>query len=171
MSAFDIGASLARAAKRLGDQSVPARKRRARADRGQSRLAAPLQEFLNRELQRPERPRFVDFEAAVARFSDQQGLARPSRATLYNYMATAPLPSYAFDDLPVAVQRALYNLREGSRVPAHQVAFAAFNYGDVDAISFAAGLPWLALYQANRVRGWRPKSHALLRAVMRRRGI
>jgi hypothetical protein len=51
------------------------------------------------------------------------------------------------------------------------VAFAAFNYGDVHAISFASGLPWLALYQADRVRGWRPKSHALLRAVMADRGI
>jgi hypothetical protein len=120
-------------------------------------------------LQGDERPRFVELEAAVARFCQGEGLPRPSRATLYNYFGTAPLPSYEFGALPPSVQAALYNLREGSRVPAHQVVFASFNYGDLEAISFASALPWLALYQADRLRGWRPKSHALLRAIARQR--
>jgi len=81
------------------------------------------------------------------------------------------VPAYRWADLPAAVQRSLHNLDEDTWVPARQVVFAAFNYGDVHAISFASGLPWLALYQADRVRGWRPKSHALLRAVMTGRGI
>jgi hypothetical protein len=86
-------------------------------------------------------------------------------------LATAPPPVYDFAALPPAVQRALYNLCEGTSVPAPQVVFASFNYGDIEAISFASGLPWLALYQADRIRGWRPKSHSLLRAVMKGRGL
>jgi hypothetical protein len=56
-------------------------------------------------------------------------------------------------------------------VPGHQLAFYCFNYGSLGAISYAAGLPWLDLYQARRMRGWRPRSFGLLLAVMRRRGL
>jgi hypothetical protein len=56
-------------------------------------------------------------------------------------------------------------------VPGHQLAFYCFDYGSLAAISFAAGLPWLDLYQARRMRGWRPRSFGLLAAVMRRRGL
>lgn len=118
-----------------------------------------------------DRPRFQSLDAAVSRYCEARGLSRPSKATLYHYLAIAPVPTYRRRDLPPAVQAALYNLDDDSPVPARQVVFAAFNYGDVKAISFASGLPWLALYQADRVRGWRPKSHALLRAVMKGRGI
>jgi hypothetical protein len=69
------------------------------------------------------------------------------------------------------VQGALYNLGPTGQVPGHQLVFHAFQHGDTRAMSFAAGLPWLDLYQAQRMRGWRARSRGLLDAVMRRRGI
>ena len=56
-------------------------------------------------------------------------------------------------------------------VPGHQLAFYLFHHGDTQALSFAAGMPWLELYQANRMRGWRPTSRGLFLAVLRRRRI
>ena len=95
----------------------------------------------------------------------------PSRATVYKLLESIPCPTRRKVDLPEAVQSALYNLTPESDVPLHQIAFYCFNYGDLRAVSFAAGLPWLALYQARRMRGHRPKSRGLLEAVMRVRRI
>lgn len=92
-------------------------------------------------------------------------LKPPSRATVYKMMASVPGPTFRPADLPPSVQAALYNMSRHSDVPAHQVAFYCFNYGDLKAVSFAAGLPWLALYQALRLRGHRPKSRGLIEAV------
>ena len=78
---------------------------------------------------------------------------------------------YSVPELPVHVRDALYNLDLEGTVPGHQLAFYAFQYGDTRAMSFAAGLPWLDLYQADRMRGWRPRSHGLLRAVLAHRAI
>jgi hypothetical protein len=69
------------------------------------------------------------------------------------------------------VQNALYNLGEDALVPGHQLAFDAFNYGDLSALSFSATLPWVCLDRAAKLRGWRPRSLALLRAVMRAGGL
>jgi hypothetical protein len=171
MAAFDLTKSLALAQERFGANQGDMKARRSRSDRGRSRLPGPIVEFLNKALSGLDRPRFADLEADVARFSDEHGFSCPSKATLYYYLTIAPLPAFEFGSLPLSVRASLYNLGDGSRVPAHQVVFAAFNYGDIGAISFAAGLPWLALYQADRTRGWRPKSHALLRAVMKGRGL
>ena len=99
------------------------------------------------------------------------GLEPPSRATVYKLLATLPTPVYRLAELPPAVRHALYNLIPDSQVPAHQVAFYCFNYGDLRAISFAAGLPWLALYQARRLPGYRSKSRGLLDAVAHVRGL
>ncbi len=99
------------------------------------------------------------------------GLKPPSRATVYRLLTTLPTPVYRVADLPEAVRHALYNLGPESEVPAHQVAFYCFNYGDVAAMSFASGLPWLALYQAARMRGHRDRSRGLLEAVARARGM
>jgi hypothetical protein len=74
-------------------------------------------------------------------------------------------------DLPEPVREALYNLDATSLVPGPQLAFYCFNYGDLAAVSFAAGLPWLDLYRALRMPGYRPKSRGLLEAVARVRGI
>lgn len=100
-----------------------------------------------------------------------KGLAPPSRASVYKLLATLPTPRYKVAELPIPVREALYNLTGDSEVPAHQVAFYCFNYGDLAAISFAAGLPWLALYQAARLPGYRSRSRGLVDAVMRTRGI
>ncbi|MBI5502519.1 MAG: hypothetical protein HY907_19905 [Deltaproteobacteria bacterium] len=107
----------------------------------------------------------------VAASCEKKGLEPPSRSTVYEIMATAPGPTYLVADLPEAVRAALYNLVDESVVPARQVAFYCFNYGDVGAMSFAAGLPWLALYQASRLQGFRRKSRGLIQAVLRVRGI
>lgn len=88
-------------------------------------------------------------------------------------------------ELPVPVQEALYNLecpsergvgaarasRHNPMIPGDQVVFYAFNYGCVGAIGFASGLPSACLEKAAAQRGWRPKSRALLRAVMSYRGL
>jgi hypothetical protein len=86
-------------------------------------------------------------------------------------MAKLPARSYRIEDLPPHVRETLYNLPATGEVPGHQLAFHCFNYGSVAAMSFAAGLPWLALYQASRLRGWRARSRALLGAVLTARGI
>lgn len=98
-------------------------------------------------------------------------LKPPVRASLYSALARLDGHIYAVAALPPAVVGALYNIAPDGRVPGHQLAFYCFNYGSLAAISFAAGLPWLDLYQARRLRGWRPRSLGLLLAVMRRRRL
>ncbi len=85
-------------------------------------------------------------------------------------MDRAEPPLYALDELPEAVRRCLHNVGRGP-IPGHQVAFAAFNYGEPRALSFAAGMPWSCLHRAARMSGFRPKSLALLRAVVAYRRI
>lgn len=99
------------------------------------------------------------------------GLRAPARATIYESMARTPARSYAVAELPAAAREALYNLSPTGRVPGHQLAFYCLNYGGLEAVSFAAGLPWLALYQAARLPGWRKRSRGLLEAIRRTRGI
>jgi len=99
------------------------------------------------------------------------GIKPPARASLYNTLARIEGHRYRMADLPGYVVQALYNLAPTGEVPGHQLAFYCFNYGSMPAISYAAGLPWLDLYQAMRGRGWRPRSRGLLAAVMRARGI
>ena len=79
-------------------------------------------------------------------------------------------PRFALDGLPAAVRRCLHNVSSGP-VPGQQVVFAAFNYGDTRALSFASGMPWSCLYRAARMPGFRAKSASLLRAVMAYRGV
>ena len=86
-------------------------------------------------------------------------------------MARTPARSFAIADLPDAAREALYNLPEAGEVPGHQLAFYCLNYGGLGAISFAAGLPWLALYQADLLPGWRPRSRGLLKAIRLARSI
>jgi hypothetical protein len=118
-----------------------------------------------------DRPSMVELAAGVGERCRLNGLKPPSRATIYKLLTTLPTPTYRLADLPPAVQRALYNLAPDSEVPAHQVAFYCFNYGDLGAVSFAAGLPWLALYQARRLPGYRDKSRGLIDAVAQLRGL
>lgn len=98
-------------------------------------------------------------------FCNAHALSIPSRATLYKLLPGLPVPAYRAGDLPQSVQDALYNQDPDTLVPGHQVAFYCFNYGNSRAVSFAAGLPWLALYQAVRLPGYRKKSLGLALAV------
>lgn len=101
----------------------------------------------------------------------KKGVSAPSRASVYKLLDKLRVPTYRMRDLPEEVREALYNFDEGSEVPAHQLAFYCFNYGDLKAVSFAAGLPWLAIYQAVRMSGYRKKSKGLALAVARARNI
>jgi hypothetical protein len=109
--------------------------------------------------------------AKLHRTCSRRGLTAPSRATTYKLLTGLPVPTFRVADLPASVQDALYNLAPDSEIPAHQLAFYCFNYGTLEAASFAAGLPWLAIYQAMRLRGYRPKSRGLIEAVARARRI
>jgi hypothetical protein len=107
----------------------------------------------------------------VADLCAASGLKPPARATLYNAFDRLEPRRYHVSTLPPRAVAALYNLAPDSVVPGPQLAFYCFNYGSLAAVSFAAGLPWLDLYQARRLRGWRPRSRGLFDAVMRVRGL
>lgn len=109
--------------------------------------------------------------AQVGERCRRDGVETPSRATIYKLLKSLPTPTYGVSQLPPAVRHALYNLGPQSNVPAHQLAFYCFNYGDLAAVSFAAGLPWLAIHQALRLPGYRTRSRGLVEAVARARGI
>lgn len=142
--------------------------RKRRTDAGHSRFPAAVEALVQELLSKENRPSVASAHAELRkRF---RGTKVPCRASIYNAFSRAIPPCFDKRSLPLSVQNALHNVRDGD-VPGQQVAFAAFNYGDERALSFAAGLPWSCLYQASRMRGFRPKSFALLRAVMAHRGI
>lgn len=165
MSELSLAASLERAQARF---ERPARPRR--SDLGKSRLPAPVEKKLHELLGARERPPVVAVWRAVDAWCRRHGLESPSRATVYGVIARVEPPLVALDDLPHAVRRCLHNVGAGP-VPGQQVVFAAFNYGDPRALSFASGMPWPCLYRAARMPGFRAKSLGLLRAVMAYRGI
>ena len=164
---FDLKQSLDRAARRLGKPSP----RRRRSDAGKSRLAPVVQRELVRLLHDQERPAIETLVAKTASRARTAGVRAPSRASIYNFIKRCPPHRYAIASLPEAVQAALYNLDARGQVPGHQLAFYAFQHGDTRARCFAAGLPWIDLSLADGMRGWRERSHALLRAVLRYRGL
>jgi hypothetical protein len=168
MSFLDLDKSLKKAEERLG---VAPRTRKRRADAGGTRLPAPVVSELRRLLGGKERPRMREVGRELATFCEARGWPRPARATLYRFMAEVPIHEYHAAELPAWVRASLYNLEGDARVPGHQLVFYAFNYGDARAMSFAAALPWVDLYQAARMRGWRAMSLGPLRAAMRRRKI
>lgn len=169
MSAFDFQSSIDRAATRLKAAPVPGR--RPRSDRGAPRIDARVIDWLATATAGGNRPRMSEVLDQVAEQCQREGLKPPSRATAYKLLATLPTATFRHSTLPPAVQHALYNLTGESDIPAHQVAFYCFNYGDLAAVGFAAALPWLALYQAGRMPGYRARSRGLLDAVMRARGV
>ena len=169
MSVLDLQASLDRAATRL--KGAPTTSRRPRSDRGASRLDGRIIEWLASATDGHARPNMTAVLAKVTERCRREGVKPPSRATAYKLLATLPTATFRQATLPAPVRDALYNLTGDSVVPAHQVAFYCFNYGDLAAVSFAAGLPWLALYQAGRMPGYRARSRWLLEAVMRARGV
>lgn len=145
--------------------------RRPRSDRGRSRVDGRILSWLSEELSGHDRPKIAQVLVRLAARCQKAGLGTPSRATVYKRLETLPTPVYLFDALPAPVREALYNQGPSGRVPGHQVAFYCFNYGNAAAMSFAAGLPWLCLYQALRMPGYRTKSRGLIEAVALVRGV
>jgi hypothetical protein len=165
---FDLAESLKRAEERFG--SAPPRRKR-RSDRGRPRLPGEVLERLHELLSGQERLPVREITARLAEYCESHGLPTPARATIYQAMRRAPTACYRVGDLPAAVRQTLYNLADDTQVPGHQLAFHCLNYGGLEAASYAAGLPWLALYQAARLGGWRARSRGLLEAILRTRGI
>jgi len=159
-----------RARRRLRGQPAPGERRR-RSDRGVSRLDPAVLECVATALSGHQRPRMREMLAEIGKCCREKGLEPPSRATIYKLMIALPGPTWRVGELPRSVQAALYNLTPSTEVPARQLAFYCFNYGDLRAMSFAAGLPWLALYQAVRQPGYRKKSRGLAGAAAKARGI
>lgn len=108
---------------------------------------------------------------AMAKHCRRHRVAPPARATLYASLSRSPAAFFPMRSLPTSVRRALHNLGDDAVVPGDQVAFAAFNRGDTQALCWASSLPWYCLRQASMIAGFRPKSLALLVAVMKYRGI
>jgi hypothetical protein len=164
---FDIDESQRQAKARFARLS----NRKRRTDAGRSRLPAPVLAELRAAALGRERPSMADMHRRIATHCGTQGFRAPSRSCLYHALSTLQGHTYAVSKLPAPVVEALYNLAPDGSVPGHQLAFYCFNYGTIAAVSFAAGLPWLDLYQASHLRGWRPRSRGLLAAVMCVRGI
>ena len=164
---FDLDESQRQARARL--QRTSARKRR--SDAGRSRLPPAVLAALHSAALGSGRPSMAALQRRVADVCKDQRVRPPARASLYNALARTEGHVYATSELPGAVLEALYNLEPNGTVPGSQLVFHCLNYGTLAAICYAAGLPWLNLLQASRLRGWRPRSRSLLQAVMRVRGI
>jgi hypothetical protein len=164
---FDLTKSQEEAARRLRAAS----RRRIRSDRGRSRLPAAVLAEVRASALGLNRPPVAELQRRIAALCTARGLRTPSRASLYNAFAAIEGHAYEIDALPPPLLEVLYNLAPTGLVSGRQLAFHCFNYGSLAALGYAAGLPWLDLYQARRLRGWRPRSRGLLDAVMRARGI
>ena len=145
--------------------------RRRRSDAGRSRLPPAVLTEVRLAALGGGRPSMAALQRRVADVCKDQGIRPPARASLYNALARTEGHVYATSELPGAVVEALYNLAPDGTVPGPQLVFHCLNYGTLPAMCYAAGLPWLDLFQASRLRGWRPRSRSLLQAVMRVRGI
>ncbi len=171
MSFINISESLKIAEKRLLGKPSKNSGRRPRSDRGKMRISPRLAAKLNAILSEQEKPSIKKILSELTEYCNKKRAKPPARATLYQFMAKTSTGNYQPMSLPMAVQDALYNLDLNVPVPGHQLAFYCFNYGNLAAISFASVLPWLPLYQAAKMRGYREKSRGLLEAVLRVRGI
>jgi hypothetical protein len=160
---FDLLESQRQAEQRF----VRTSRRRRRSDAGRSRLAPAVVEELRSLVLGLERPSMAAIRRHLTDWCVSRGLRPPSRASLYNTLPRIPGHVYGVALLSPHVKEALYNLGPDGEVPGHQLAFYCFNYGSLAAVSYAAGLPWLDLYQALYLRGWRPRSLGLLHAAMR----
>lgn len=162
---FDFQDSVLKAEARL---SRPGGRRR-RADAGRSRLPDPVQSVLREAAADHDRPAMAELRRRLADVAERSGVRAPSRATLYTAFDRLEGNSYRIGSLPEPVSRCLHNLEPSGRVAGRHLVFACLNYGTLQALSFAAGLPWLDLHQSRRLRGWRPRSRGLLDAILRRR--
>lgn len=167
MSAFNLEESVARAEERLAGGAAGSR----RKDAGALRVPAAVLARLRPLLLGQEKPRLSEVQRALAESLEGKGLRVPARATLRSAFERIDGHVYRIPELPSHVRDALYNLDPEGSVPGHQLVFYALQYGTLRAVSYAAGLPWLDLYQAARLGGWRPQSRGLLDAALLVRGI
>jgi hypothetical protein len=168
-SPLDLQASIERARKRLA--GPPGTGRKKRSDLGSFRIKPRVAARLRTLLSGHDHPGINAILSDLKQYCAENDLPCPSRATVYNFVQKDRGPSYAVAGLPAPVRAALYNLPAEGQVPGAQLAFYCFNYGSLAALHYAASMPWLPLYQAYRMRGWRQKSRGLLRAVLVTRGI
>lgn len=159
--AFDLQASLERAERRL----TP-RKRRPRSDAGSSRFPRPVLEAVRKALAGQAYPNIPSLLSDLRNHCSERGLEAPSRASLYQLMKRDPGVPLNIADLPTHVRDALYNLDDAGEISGAHVVFYCFNQGSLQAIQYAAGMPWLCLYQARHLPGWRPRSRGMLEAVL-----
>lgn len=164
MSAFDLNESMALA------QSRQSRARAARADKGTTRFSARVEAELRRLLSTTEKPSVLAVTKQLQGTCKRWREPAPSRASVYNAIARVEPPVYRVDSLPPAVRATLLNV-DNTEIDGAHLAFNAFNYGSPEALCFSAGLPWICLLRASQLRGHRPKSYALLQAVLSYRGI
>lgn len=155
MRPFDLERSMSEAEQRLPPRPEGTA-RRPRSDAGKSRLPDAVVGALLKMMRRQERPPMREMLDEIAEVCRQIRETTPSRATIYRFMAQCPPRQVRIADLPDSVRETLYNLDHNGLVPGHQLAFYAFSFGDMRALSFATGLPWPDLYQADRMRGWPP---------------
>jgi hypothetical protein len=118
-----------------------------------------------------DRPPMTEVETQIRAICAWHGQRPPARASLYNVLRRLDGHEFEVSSLPAHVRQALYNVDPLGSIGGARLAFYCFNYGSIEAASFAAGLPWLDLYQASHLRGWRARSLGLLRAVLHVRGI
>lgn len=171
MSIINLQESFKKAKERIASTNEPLHGPSRRADAGSFRMEDKVQQKLFSLLSGQEKPPFAWILSELKSFCSNSNLRCPTRATIYTFMARGPAHLYPVSGLPEAVRACLYNLDDTVEVPGHQLAFYAFHYGSTRAVSFAAGLPWLDLYQAHRLPGWRPKTRALMEAVLHVRKI
>lgn len=117
---------------------------------------------------RSYRPGVTALNLTVSLARAEERLGRP-REQLQATEKLAQAERLPFDKLPEEVREALINTEPGEdkSITVEAIAFYAFNYGAPRAMTFASGLPLEALRSAEALTGWRPKSHALLQAVIR----
>lgn len=151
-------------------RSRQTRARAARTDKGTTRFSARVEAELHRLLSTTEKPSILSVAKQLRESCTRWGEPAPSRASVYNAIARLEPPMYRVDSLPPAVRATLLNVNN-PEIDGAQLAFNAFNYGSPEALCFAAGLPWICLLRASQLGGHRPKSYALLQAVLNYREI
>ena len=169
VSKLTLEPSLAKAAERWGSSQ-----RRPRADRGHGRLHPEVERKIADLVRTRERPTLAGVHAKLDAFCRRRGFRTPARTSIYNALDRVEVPYLDWETLPTQVREALYNQRGGDaslQMPGDQVVFYSFNYGSPRAVSYASGMDWLSLHRAAKRRGWRPKSRALLEAVLHYRNI
>lgn len=170
MSHINLADSFELARRKLG-RTPETKPRRHRSDRGEFRIERQILAEFEQLVLGQERPPVADLIGQLMATCRPIGKPVPARATIYRLLAGVRGHHYRMSELPAEIRATLYNLSNDADIPGGQLAFCCLNYGGLSAMSYAAGLPWLDLYQARTKRGWRAKSRGLVDAICRVRHI